>query len=120
MNSFKRHICDVKNSQVGHDLAISTNDREISSFGNDFIFTKLCIRKNKTLAKVSEFTVLSADAGMMTHCKFGNFCENLIYVKSVKRHNFHVKKSLLGYILPTSVHDRLFSPFSRDFIFTKL
>ena len=38
-NSFKRHICDVKNSGLGHDLAISTNDRLIMSFPKDFIFS---------------------------------------------------------------------------------
>ena len=31
-NSFKRHICDVKNSRLGHDLPISVNDRVISAF----------------------------------------------------------------------------------------
>ena len=31
-NSIKRHICDVKNSRLGHDLLISVKDRVISPF----------------------------------------------------------------------------------------
>ena len=53
----KRHICDVKNSRLRYDLPISINDRVISPFCEDFIFAK--IRKTKTLAKISEFTVVS-------------------------------------------------------------
>ena len=44
-NSIKRHICDVKNSQLGHDLPSSVNDRMISLFSQGFIFTKLVSRK---------------------------------------------------------------------------
>ena len=40
---FSRHICDVKNSLQGHDLPISIKDRVISTFREDFIFTKLRI-----------------------------------------------------------------------------
>ena len=40
-NSLKRHICDVKNLQLGHDLPISVKDILISPFREDFIFTKL-------------------------------------------------------------------------------
>ena len=40
-NSVKRHIRDVENSLLGHDLPISVNDRVISPFREDFIFTKL-------------------------------------------------------------------------------
>ena len=39
-NSLKRHICDVKNSRLGHDLPISVNDKVIPSFRMDFIFMK--------------------------------------------------------------------------------
>ena len=42
-NSVKRHTCDVKNVQFGHDLLISVIDRVISPFQEDFIFTKLSI-----------------------------------------------------------------------------
>ena len=38
-NSFKRHVCDVKNSRIRHDLSV--NDRVISPFCEDFIFKKL-------------------------------------------------------------------------------
>ena len=44
-NSVKRHICDAKNLQLGHDLHISVNDRVITAFFKDFIFTKLRICK---------------------------------------------------------------------------
>ena len=63
-NSVKRHICDVKISQLGHDLPISVNKRLISPFRNDIIFTKLRIyakfRENLTLAKISDFTLIKA------------------------------------------------------------
>ena len=42
-NSVKRHICDVKNSRLGHDLPTSVNDRVILPCREDFIFTKLRI-----------------------------------------------------------------------------
>ena len=35
--------------------------------------------------------------------KFGNFCDNLIFANSAKRHICNVKKLRLGYDLPTSV-----------------
>ena len=43
LNSVKRHIWDVENARLRHDLHISVNDRVISEFGEDFIFTKLRI-----------------------------------------------------------------------------
>ena len=43
-NSVKRHICDVKKSRHRHDLSVSVNDRMISPFREDFIFTKLRMR----------------------------------------------------------------------------
>ena len=42
-NSGKRHICDVKNSRLGHGLPISVNDRVIAPIREDSIFTKLRI-----------------------------------------------------------------------------
>ena len=61
-NGVKRHICDVKNSRQRHDLPISVNDRVILPFHEGFIFTKFREKKtriyeNRTLAKISEFTV---------------------------------------------------------------
>ena len=41
--SVKRHICDVKNSRLGHGIPISVNNRVISPFREGFIFTKLGI-----------------------------------------------------------------------------
>ena len=35
----KRHICYIKNSQLGHYLPISVKDTVISPFREDFIFT---------------------------------------------------------------------------------
>ena len=52
-NSVKRHICDVKNSRLGHDLLTSVDDIVISPFRKGFIFTKPAkFRENKTLAKI--------------------------------------------------------------------
>ena len=42
-NSVKRHICDAKNSRLGHDLHISVKDTVISAFRKELIFTKLSI-----------------------------------------------------------------------------
>ena len=42
-NNVKRHTCDVKTSRLGHGLLISVNERVISPFREDFIFTKLRI-----------------------------------------------------------------------------
>ena len=41
--AIKRHICDSKNSRLGHDLHTSGNDSVISAFREDLIFTKLRI-----------------------------------------------------------------------------
>ena len=43
----------------------------------------------------------------VNNCKFGNFCENVIFANSVIRHICHVKNSRLGHDLPTSVNDRV-------------
>ena len=42
-NSVKSHICYVKNSRLGHDLAIPTKGQVISPFRVDFILSKLRI-----------------------------------------------------------------------------
>ena len=67
-----RHICDGQNSQPGHDLHISVNDRVISPYRESFIFTKFAyakFRENKTLAKISKFTVI--------HCWISRFNKTL-------------------------------------------
>ena len=49
-----------KKSQLEPDLPTSVNDRVISAFHEVFTFTKLRkFRENKTLVKISEFTVLN-------------------------------------------------------------
>ena len=40
-NSVKRHICEVVKARLGPALALLMNDRVISPFCDDFIFTKL-------------------------------------------------------------------------------
>ena len=51
--SVKRHIYDVKNSRLGNDL-------HDSSISRGFYFHETShIRENKTLAKISEFTVFT-------------------------------------------------------------
>ena len=62
-NSIKRHLCDVRNSRLGHDIRISVNGRAILPIREGFNFRKLAyakFRENKTLAKISEFTVWDA------------------------------------------------------------
>ena len=54
------------------------------------------------------------------YCKFGNFCENFIFVNSVKRHICHIQNSWLKHDLPASVNDRVIPPFLEDFIFMEL
>ena len=43
VNSVKRHICNAKISRLRHELPILVNDRVITPFCDDFIFTKLRI-----------------------------------------------------------------------------
>ena len=52
-NSVKRHICDVKNSRLRHDLLTSRNDIMVSPLREDFIFT---FAKIKTIAKFPKYT----------------------------------------------------------------
>ena len=42
-NSIKRHISDVKKTQIRQDLPLSINNRVIVPFREGFIFTKLRI-----------------------------------------------------------------------------
>ena len=59
VNRVKRHFRDVKYLLLGDDLHISVKDSEISLFREGFIFTQYAkFRKNKTLIKISESTVL--------------------------------------------------------------
>ena len=57
VNSVKRHICEVKNTQLRHDLPASVNDRVILPFREGYIFTYAKFHEIKTLAKIFEFTV---------------------------------------------------------------
>ena len=43
--------------RFGYDLLISVNDRMITPFREDLIFTKLRIHENKTFTNISEFAV---------------------------------------------------------------
>ena len=55
-NSAKTHVFNVKNLQQERDLPISVNNRVNSKICEDFIlYAKF--HKNKTLAKIFEFTV---------------------------------------------------------------
>ena len=53
-NSNKRHVCNVKNSLLGHDLPTSVNDSDFA-ISRGFTFTKLL--EIKTLTKISKLTV---------------------------------------------------------------
>ena len=63
MEIFANSVSDVNNLRLGHDLPISVNDRVISAFlrgrglfSRNFAYAKF--RENKTLAKVSDLTVV--------------------------------------------------------------
>ena len=70
----------------------------------------------------TEYTVRSSkdhsDFGF--YCKFGNFCENIVFAKSVKRHICNVKNWRLGHDLPTSVNNIVIYSFCDGFILAKL
>ena len=53
------------------------------------------------------------------YCKFGNFRENFIFAKSVKRHICDVKISRTWHDLPIS-NEKVMSPIREGSIFTKL
>ena len=44
-NRVKRHICQVKNLPLWHDLPTSVKDEEFSPFRESFIFAKFHIRE---------------------------------------------------------------------------
>ena len=54
------------------------------------------------------------------YCRFGNFRENSIFEKNIKRHISNLKNSRLRQGLPISINDRVILPFRDGFIFTKL
>ena len=54
------------------------------------------------------------------NCRFEIFCENFIFMNSIKRHISDVKNSRLRQDLPISINDRVILPFCEDFIFAKL
>ena len=61
MNSVKRHIYDVKNSQLEHDPPTSVNVKYDFAILRGFYFSQnfanAQFRENRALAKISEFTV---------------------------------------------------------------
>ena len=70
VNSAKRYIWDIKNLRLGHDLPRSVNDRVISAFRKDFVFMNFAYTKfheNKTLAKISQFTVVHYDTDSLVY-----------------------------------------------------
>ena len=87
--------------------------------GSDFI-TVLTNSGISNSGKAQFFiSTTSAELGIGTYCKSGNFRENFIFAYSVKIHICDSKKSGLGHDLPISVNDRVISAFGEDFIFTK-
>ena len=67
-NSDLRHICDNMNSQLGHDLLILVNDRVISPFREDFIFTKLRICEvSRKLNPHENFRIYSTISDTVTY-----------------------------------------------------
>ena len=58
-NNIKRHICDVKNLRLGHALPILVIHRVICHSARVLFPRNSKFRENKTLTKISKFTVLS-------------------------------------------------------------
>ena len=58
-NSIKRHICDVRNSQLWHDIHISEWFCHLTRVLFPWNFAYAKFRKNKTLTKIYESTVKS-------------------------------------------------------------
>ena len=56
MNSVKKHICHVKNREFALIYLHQGRAKIFPPFREGFIFAKFC--KSRTLAKISEFTVL--------------------------------------------------------------
>ena len=75
--------------------------------------------------KIHSYNMLSGvRSWICRYCKFGNFPENFTFANSVKRHICNFKNSRLGHDFPTSVNDRVISPFhkvlfSRNFAYGK-
>ena len=68
LNRDKIHICDVKNSQLGHDLPIQVNDRVIARNRDDLIVTKIkpsCKFPNSQYAADNIFKCIFASAQMV-------------------------------------------------------
>ena len=55
------------------------------------------------------------DSGIIKSCKFGNVHDNFIFTNSIKRHICDIKNWPWGHDLPTSINDRLISPFRAKF-----
>ena len=67
-NSVKRHICDVRNSQLRQVLPTPVSYRVILPFRKGYIFMNFTYAKfceNKTLMKISEFTVYLFFVGLV-------------------------------------------------------
>ena len=63
-NSVKRHICQVKKSQLWHNLPTLVKNKEFSPFREGLCSRNSApakFRENKILAKISEFTVLRSE-----------------------------------------------------------
>ena len=79
-----------------------------------YIVFKLRTQKETFLRAKPKYSNLSY------HCIFGNFRENFILVKSVKRHICVAQSSRQRHDLHVSVNNRLNLLFRKGFIFMKL
>ena len=74
----------------------------------------LCLKKQ-------QLSVISVGfCSLFTNINFRNFHGTFILANSVKRHISEAKHLRIGHDLPSSVNDRVISPFCKGFIFTKL
>ena len=75
--SVKKHIYHVKNSRLWHDLPTSVKDKEFSLVLEGLIFVNL--HENKTLAKISEFTVKGQHSTIMFFVSFIRLGQKLLF-----------------------------------------
>ena len=90
------------------------------SFYDHLMSVVYCMSMVVCRLSVTDNSSYTTESIFIQYCKFRNFSQNFVFLKSVKRHICDIKNSLLGHELPISVVDWVISPFCEGFIFIKL
>ena len=78
-----RHICRIKNLQLGHGLHMSVNDRVILPFCEGFIFAKLSMLSFVKINPLENFRIYS-------NAFLSVFCSDVISTQIISYTNVHV------------------------------